>query len=90
MAADDRFGQQMNPIGGIRRARVVTPDDNTDLTEVTRGIYVGVTGDVAVIPVDNGDVSVVMKNKTQGYWHADRVKRVLSTGTTATNILAGF
>ena len=90
MGADDKFGQQSNILGSIRRAVAVTPDNNTDLDEVTRGLYIGVAGDVAVIFADAGDASVVMKNKAQGYWHGDRVKRVLSTGTNATDILAGY
>lgn len=85
----DNFGRAFDILGGGRRMVPVVPDNNNDLPEVTRGLYIGVGGDVAVIFSDD-TASVVMKNKAQGYCQADRVKRVLSTGTTATNILAVY
>lgn len=66
----------------------VTPADGTDLAHFTRGLYVGATGDVKVTTL-NGE-AVTMVALLAGVWHPVRVKRVWSTGTTATGILAGW
>lgn len=73
-----------------RMAAAVTPNDSTDLTTYAKALYVGVTGDVVVLPVGNADgASVTFKAHPVGYMPV-MVRRVLSTGTTATNILALF
>lgn len=64
----------------------VTPDDATDLSDVSRALYIGGTGDVAVT-MKSGD-AVTFKNVIGGTVLAIRVSRVLSTGTTATDIVA--
>jgi len=69
------------PAGG---AFAITPNDSTDLTRLTRGLYVGVGGNVAV---RIGGVDVTFSNLAAGVVHPLRVTRVLSTGTTATNIV---
>jgi len=66
-------------------AIAVTPNDSTVLA-TTRGLYVGVSGDVAVVTKGHG-TSVVFKNVPAGILPV-RVTKVLSTGTTATDILA--
>lgn len=66
----------------------VTPNDSTDLTHVTRGIYVGVTGDVKITNV-NGQ-TVTYTNLAAGVHHPMCVSRVWSTGTTATGIIAVY
>jgi hypothetical protein len=66
-------------------ATAVTKSDATVLP-VTRGLYIGVTGDVAVRMWGGG--SVTFKNAVQGTILPLQVDQVLSTGTTATNILA--
>lgn len=68
-----------------RRAIAVTPDNDNDLALSARALYVGVSGHVAVITVD-GD-TVTFSNHPVGYMPV-RVKRVLATGTTATNMVA--
>lgn len=67
-------------------AFAVTPADGTD--NIASALYVGVSGDVAVIP-QGGSASVIFKAHPVGYMPV-RVSRVLSTGTTATNILGLF
>jgi len=68
------------------KAVSITPDDSNDLTKITRGLYVGTSGDIAVIL--SGDTSsVTLKNLAAGVEHAISVKRVLATGTTATDII---
>lgn len=68
------------------RADVVTPDDITDLSVASRAVYVGDTGDLTVETV-NGDV-VTFVNIQGGGIYPLRVRRILATGTTASNLLA--
>lgn len=67
--------------GGI----AVTPNDNTNLTIPARWLYIGVSGDVAVHTADGSELT--FKAVPVGILEV-QVQRVLSTGTTATNILA--
>jgi len=68
------------------RASSVTPDDNAVFNPST--IYVGGAGDVAVVPVANNDGdSVVFSGLIAGSVVPIRVKQVLATGTTATNLV---
>lgn len=63
----------------------VTPSDSVALPDGVRALYVGVSGDVAVLAV--GDtVSQVFKACPVGVLSVFP-KKVLATGTTATNIL---
>ena len=79
-------------------AAVITASDTTQL-EVTRGVYVGGNGNLSVCMVDSevvsGDsaataqgVDVIFYNVPAGTVLPIQVVRVLSTGTTATNLLA--
>jgi hypothetical protein len=61
--------------------------DTVDLTPYPEALYIGVTGDVKVDMV-NGQ-TVTFKAHPVGYLLAS-VRRVYSTGTTATNILGLF
>lgn len=70
-------------------AEAVTPSDSADFTGgLCRAIYVGVSGDVAIIMEDDS-AGVTLKSMPIGLY-ALRAKRVKSTGTTATNIIALF
>ena len=74
--------------GPGRRAAAVTPSDANDLPTYARALYVGVAGDLAVIPVGNADgAPVTFKAHPVGYVPV-AIRRVLATGTSATNILA--
>ncbi len=68
------------------RAETVTPSDSSDLAHVTRAVYVGGTGDLAVIMKDGG--TATFKNVIGGTMVAIRTSRVLSAGTTASHIVA--
>lgn len=87
--AIDRFAQQSGaaltgPGGG---AVAVTPSDTVDLAGgVSRGVYVGVTGNAKIRLPD--DTEVTFTGLAAGVIHPIRCKRVWSTGTTATSILA--
>lgn len=71
------------------KAVVVTPNDSTDLPDgATKGIYVGGAGDVKATMAD-GSV-VTFKSLSVGIVHPLSVKRVWSTATTATQIVAVY
>lgn len=69
-----------------KHAAVITPNDSADLAATTRGIYVGSSGDLAVITV-SGD-TVTFPNVPGGAIFPICVTRVLATGTTANNLVA--
>ena len=73
-----------SPITG---AVAVTPSDSTDLDEITLNLYVSVAGAVKATMFD-GTV-ITYANLTAGR-HPLRVKRVWSTGTTATGLVAEY
>ena len=76
---------------GIKRAAAVTPSDSTDLNSITRGIYVGGSGNIVVIFADDADgATTTLTGLATGVWHPMQVRRVLSTSTTATGIVAGY
>jgi len=64
----------------------VTPHDTNNLTHVTRGIYVGTTGNVRLLSDDGLDV--VFHNLAAGVIHPLSAVRVFATNTTATDIVA--
>jgi hypothetical protein len=72
---------------GVETALNVTPSDLNDLSiDFTRGIYIGGTGSLRVMMVDGGIIS--FPRIVGGSILPLCVKRILSTGTTATNIIA--
>ena len=66
-------------------AAAVTPGDATYI-DPTRGLYVGVSGDVKVIMVDG--TTVTYTGLAAGIIHPISCVLVYSTDTTATNIVA--
>lgn len=68
-------------------AAAVTKNDSEDLTYVTRGIYVGGAGDIAVRMVGS-TTAVTFAGVAAGTVLPIRVGRVMSTNTTATSIVA--
>lgn len=79
---------KISAVGAALRA--VTPSDTTDLALGSRGyprcLYVGVTGNVAVIAL--GDDSAVTLSNVPVGWFPIAVKKVMSTNTTASSIVA--
>ena len=71
----------------ITNAVAVTPSD-TDYLPATNSIYVGTTGDLAVEMLDGA--TVTFTGIAANVFHPLAVRRVLSTGTTATDIIAGY
>jgi len=69
----------------------ITPSDTVDLTNFTRGVYVGASGNLVVDPAgDEGDATVTFTNLAAGVLHPMIVKRIRSSGTSATGIVAVF
>jgi len=66
----------------------VTPSDTVDLTKVARGIKIGVAGTLKVLC--GGSEAVTLTNLAVGVFHNIAVRRVYSTGTTATGIQVGW
>lgn len=65
---------------------LVTKHDTNELTRVSRALYVGGTGDVAVVMLEGSAVTFV--GVPAGALLPIRVKKVMSTGTTATTIIS--
>lgn len=65
----------------------IVPSDVTVFTQATRGIYVGTTGDLVVMGV-NDTAAVTLKTAAVG-WHPIRAKQVMAA-TTAGNVVGGY
>ena len=79
--------------GSLSLSQSVTPDDSANIQiptglNGTRGLYVGVSGDVKVTLA--GGTVATFKDLSAGVVHPLSVKRVWSTDTTATDIVALF
>lgn len=72
-----------------RRARAITPDDDNDLPQVTRALWVSVKGDLPVILADDVD-PVTLVGVTNGQVLPLQVRRILATGNTCGQIIAFF
>ncbi len=68
-----------------RRWAAVTPHDSTNFTELPKAIYVGVAGNVVAVGLD--DVTATFAANA-GQVIPIRPKRINSTSTTATGIIA--
>lgn len=63
----------------------ITPDDSNDLAVDAGSIYVGVTGNIALVTV--GGTTLTFLAVQAGSILAVKARRVLATGTTATNLI---
>jgi len=87
MPASDSFSTvQTSFEGPARNAEAVTPDDDTDLTNVSRALWVGTGGDV-VVTMQGGD-TVTFANVPDGSLLPIAVSRVKATNTTAADMVA--
>jgi len=71
-----------------RNVEVVTPHDTTNLTQPSRGLIIGVGGNISVETV--GGQSAVIITVATGAILPIMVTRVNSTATTATNIVSMY
>lgn len=68
----------------------VTPSDSTEYAEETRAVYVGTTGDLAVKqydPTTKKLASVTYQNVPAGTILPIRTKTIMSTGTSASDLV---
>ena len=75
------------------RMVAVTPNDSTDVTSTaTKGLWIGVGGNVAVKGVGDGGAgtAVTLLNVPSGTYIPGAFCRVMSTNTTATNIISYY
>ncbi len=63
----------------------ITPNNDSDLPAVTRALYVGVSGDLAVT-MQSGE-TITLTNVMAGTLLPLRLARVTATGTTAQNLV---
>lgn len=83
----DNFPGGAGLTGQSRKAIAVTPSDTADIEpSYAKCLYIGVAGHVSIEPV-GGPGTVVFSNHPVGYLPV-QTRRVNSTGTTATNIVA--
>lgn len=82
---NDRHLDQ-HPNAAASQAEVVTPHDTNNI-ENTRAVYVGGAGNLKILLVNDTD-PVTLVGVVAGSVLPIRVKRVYSTDTTATNIVA--
>lgn len=73
--------------GPFSKAVAVTPNDSTDLAATAEALYVGGTGNAVLILADDSS-AVTFVGIAAGSILRLRVKRVQSTSTTATSIVA--
>jgi hypothetical protein len=72
-----------------RKLTAITPADGTDLTDVPKALLIGATGgNISFDPVDGTPTAVIVPVTAGQVFDAVRVKRIRSTGTTATPIYA--
>lgn len=81
----NRFKQAGSPTAPATVAVPLTPNDTTDLGEYYRALYVGQNGDLACQM--NDGTQVTFTAVPAGIVLPVRIKRILSTGTTASNII---
>ena len=80
------FGDEINSLGCALYLYDITPSDASDLPVATRLIYVGVGGDISLL--DTRGNTVLHKNIASGsYLGPFYIARVLSTNTTASNLI---
>lgn len=70
-----------------RRLVAITPDDDDELTQPPRALYIGGAGDVAVVAIDDS-APVVFTAVPAGTILPVSVVKVRATGTTASDIVA--
>lgn len=85
MPANNPFGTYTPYVDSpAANAALVTPNDNDDLVDATRSIYVGSAGTLRVTTVGGQTLTL----PSLSGWLPLRVTRIHATGTTATSIVA--
>jgi hypothetical protein len=85
-ATDDYAAAFVPPYAPCRHAAAVAPNDVTELTNVSRFLFVGGAGNLKVVTV--GGETVTLTGVAAGTLLPLAVKQVIATLTTATNIVS--
>lgn len=86
MPANDLFLQSAaSLISPLENGFAITPHNTNELAHITRELYVGTGGNIA-LELKEGD-SITLTNVADSMRLPLRVRKVLATGTTATNIV---
>jgi len=75
-----------SPIAPAQDCFSIAPDDNAELSKITKAIYVGSAGDV-VIRASRAEADVVFRNVPGGYILDVRASAIRANGTTATDLI---
>ncbi len=89
MPAVDKYGGQFRDDATVSIDTVEDITLDTEQTFIGRGLYVGVTGDVNCILAGMGTTAKVFTGLLGGMWHPMRVRKVLTSSTTATGMKTG-
>ncbi len=91
MPSTDTFASfAPSPSTPARRIQTLTPNDASDLTVVAKALYLGLSGDLTIVPAGSVDgTPVTLKNHPAGYVPV-QVRRLHATGTTAAQIVGLF
>lgn len=69
----------------------MTPTLDATLSRISRGVYVGASGNITVQFVGDADASTVtLIGLAAGVWHPMQIQKIISATTTVTGILVGF
>ena len=87
--ADDIYESYDGALDGPAIGNVaVTPNDTADLDQISRTLYIGGAGNVAVVAKDGTTATYV--GLPVGTFLTVRARRVMATGTTASNIVSMY
>lgn len=87
-AATDNYSTLASGLDSpVKSGAAITPHDTNELSFVTRAIYVGGAGNIVVLLADDSS-TVTFTGVQAGQLLPIRAKKVLSTNTTATSLLA--
>ena len=74
-------------LGAAHGAFAVTPSDTTEFDRPVHALWIGTEGNVAV---EHADGTTATYTNVPVGWHPVKARKVLSTGTTAADIIAVY
>ena len=75
-----------SPMAPAEDCFAITPSDTVELPRATKALYIGQTGDVALVTV-RGTSAVIFRNVAAGTIIDVRARAIRATGTTAQDIV---
>lgn len=85
-------GEALNQYdASISSAAAITLGSDVTLTRITRGVYLGVSGNLQVQFVGDPDTNQpVLVGLAAGVWHPMQIQKIINAGTTATSVVVGY